>query len=98
MAAADQNYRLGDIALPDMQISGNTVAEIVQYLHELNQAIVARDTEIKNKINQLHIEYTETIPSDAPDEPEPVFKIYRDNGNYYLYTYIDGAWKYTTII
>lgn len=103
MAAASENFRLADIALPDLQITDysdpvQAIGRILEYLRALNQAITARDLELKNKINQLHIEYVTVAPSDPPDEPEPVLRIYKTNGNYYLYVYINGVWKYATII
>jgi hypothetical protein len=90
--AADENYRLSDIALPDLPVSGysnqaEAPGRILEFLRELIQAITQRDLEIKNKVNQLHCEYVTTEPSDAPDEPEPVFRIYQTGGNYYLYVY-----------
>ena len=102
--AADENYRLSDIRLPDLQMGeygghlGQAIGRIIDHLRELTQAITRRDLELKNKINQLHVEYVTVAPSAAPDEPEPVFRIYKDNGSYYLYVYINSAWKYTTII
>jgi hypothetical protein len=86
--AADENYRLSDLLLPNFD-DGN----IAQYLRLLAQAIIDRDNEIKSKINQLHIEYVTSAPSDAPDEPEPVLRIYNNAGTIYLYTYINSAWK-----
>lgn len=89
MAAADQNYKLADVNLPDSQLSRDLRA----YVGELVQAIIRRDFEVKSKINQLHIEYVTEAPSDAPDEPEPVLRIYFDDPNYYLYVYIGSAWR-----
>lgn len=88
--AANENFRLSDISLPAMPLSSN---ELLEYMREFLQAIVQRDLEIKNKVNQLHVEYVETQPSDAPDEPEPVLRIYNNAGTYYLYVYSNSVWK-----
>lgn len=101
--AANENYRLSDVRLPDLQLASysnpvEAIGKILAYLRELNTAIVARDLELKNKINQLHVEYVTTEPSAAPDEPEPVFRIYQTGGNYYLYTYVNSVWKRTTLV
>ena len=93
--AADENFRLSDVALPGAPMEEG---RILGYLRELLQAIVQRDVEVKNKVNQLHVEYVETEPSDAPDEPEPVFRIYQTGGNYYLYIYINSLWKRVTLV
>ena len=95
MAAADMNFRLSGINLPDLQLGQgeNAFSQLVTWLNEFKNAVIARDNELKNKINQLHVEYVTTIPSAAPEDPEPVFRIYKDNGNYYLYVFINSAWK-----
>jgi hypothetical protein len=69
------------------------IGRLVEYLRALNQALVDRDNELKNKINQLHVEYVTDAPSDAPDEPEPVLRIYNNAGTYYLYVYVNDVWK-----
>jgi hypothetical protein len=89
--AADQNYRIGEFILPTPEFT--SIEGIKEYLRLLNQAIAERDNELKNKLNQLHIEYTTTAPSDAPYEPEPVLRIYNNGGTIYLYVYINSAWK-----
>ena len=96
--AADENYRLADVLLPNFEMLEfgdlrEAVGRLVEYLRALNQALVDRDIEIKNKVNQLHVEYVAAAPSDAPDEPEPVFRIYNNAGTHHLYIYISGAWK-----
>jgi len=95
MAAADRNFRLSDINLPDLQLrqGENVMPQLFAWLNEFKQAIIARDNELKNKINQLHIEYVTSVPSGAPQDPEPVFRIYRSGSNYYLYTYINSVWR-----
>lgn len=95
MAAADQNYRVGEFNLPTPEFT--SIEEVRGYLNLLNQALAERDNELKNKLNQVHVEYTTTAPSGAPDEPEPVFRIYNNVGTYYLYVYINSAWKYVQL-
>ena len=96
--AADENYRLADLLLPNFDIRDfgdvrKAMTRLVEYLRELNQAVTDRDAEIKSKVNQLHVEYVTVAPSAAPDEPEPVFRIYNNAGTHHLYIYISGAWK-----
>jgi hypothetical protein len=96
--AADENYRLSDFLLPSFDLREfsdvrQAIARLIEYLRVLNQAISDRDIEIKQKVNQLHVEYVTTTPSDAPDEPEPVLRVLFDDPNYYLYVYINSAWK-----
>ena len=96
--AANENFRLSDGLLPDFDIRDfgdmrEAITRLIEYLRILNQAITDRDNELKNKINQLHVEYVTAAPSDAPDEPEPVFRIYNNAGTHHLYIYISGAWK-----
>lgn len=96
--AADENFRLSDLLLPDFDLRDfadmrQAISRLIGYLKILNQAIADRDTEIKSKVNQLHVEYVTATPSDAPDEPEPVFRILFDDPNYYLYVYINSTWK-----
>ncbi len=96
--AADENYRLADLLLPNFEIRDfkdvrEAMTRLIEYLRELNQAVTDRDIEIKSKVNQLHVEYVTAAPSDAPDEPEPVFRIYNNAGTHHLYIYISGAWK-----
>lgn len=95
MAAADMNFKLADIALPELQIRPGEKGfdQLVNWLNELKQAIIARDNEIKKKLNQLHVEYVTTEPTAAPDDPEPVFQIYNNAGTYYLYAYMNSVWK-----
>ena len=96
--AADENYRLSDLALPDFNVRDfvdvrDALSRMIEYLRILNLAISERDLEIKNKVNQLHVEYVTTTPSDAPDEPEPVLRILFNDPNYYLYVYANSVWK-----
>jgi hypothetical protein len=96
--AANENFRLSSVALPDFDLRDfadvrQAITRITGHLRLLNQAIAERDTEIKNKVNQLHVEYVTSAPSDAPDEPEPVLRIYNNAGTIYLYVYINSAWK-----
>lgn len=90
--AANENYRLSDTRLPEF------VGNVEEYITELVQALYRRDQEIKSKINQLHVEYVTAAPSDAPDEPEPVFRIYNNAGTFYLYIYINSAWKSVQLV
>lgn len=96
--AADENFRLADVHLPNFGIrdfddTREVITRLIEHLRSLNQAISDRDLEIKNKVNQLHVEYVTSAPSDAPDEPEPVFRIYNNAGTYHLYIYANSVWK-----
>jgi hypothetical protein len=96
--AADANFRLAEGLFPNFDIrdfadSREALGRLFEYLRALNQAITDRDNELKKKVNQLHVEYVTAEPSDAPDEPEPVFRIYNNAGTHHLYIYIGGAWK-----
>lgn len=96
--AADENFRLTDLLLPNFEVQDTSdprqvIGVLIEYLRALNQALIDRDVEVKNKVNQLHVEYVTSAPSGAPDEPEPVFRIYNNAGTIYLYVYINSAWK-----
>ena len=101
--AANENFRLSDMLLPTLDIQEfsdprQAIVRIINYLRSLNLCMAERDLEIKNKVNQLHVEYTTTEPTSAPIDPEPVFRIYKDNGSYYLYVYANSVWKRTTLV
>ena len=71
--AADENYRLANLLLPNLEIRDfkdvrEAMTRLIEYLRIFNQATMDRDIEIKNKVNQLHVEYVTAEPSDAPDE------------------------------
>jgi hypothetical protein len=96
--AADENFRLADVHLPNFDIrdfddTRKVISKLIGYLRSLNQALSDRDLEIKNKVNQLHVEYVTDEPGDAPDEPEPVVRIYNNAGTYHLYIYANSVWK-----
>jgi 23S rRNA-/tRNA-specific pseudouridylate synthase len=96
--AADENYRLSDSLLPNFSLREfsdlrEAITRLIDYLRVLNQALSDRDAQIKQKVNQLHVEYVTTTPSDAPDEPEPVLRILFDDPDYYLYVYVNSTWK-----
>ncbi|GAJ20439.1 unnamed protein product, partial [marine sediment metagenome] len=84
-----------DVLLPNFDLRDfgdirEAIGRLIEYLRVLNQALVDRDIELKSKVNQLHVEYVTAEPSDAPDEPEPVFRIYNNAGTHHLYIYISG--------
>lgn len=85
-----------NIEKPEPAAINRGLDRIRQFALELRQVLHRRDMTIARAINQLDMEIVDAEPTDAPDYPEPVIKLYKSGATWRLYVYTGATdgWVY----